>query len=348
MINTIAITAAEIISPLGIGLDNFIGNLTSINKKYQEPADFDNTITNILQKNLSLNSFESNLSKYLLLTSVLLRKKINKPLNNIIVGSALSSLSSIYTFEKMAQNKGYYGINPGTFPDTVLNVPACRIALLEKKLTLAETISAGLCSGLDAIGMGCCYLNNNPSLHEIICGGGDEYNKELKYIFNTNHGFYGFDKGAALFQLKRLKTARQEKTTILAEIVGYRTNQNNDINKNIEENIRNILAKSKIIKSDIDLILTNKNKLNKKIDTAEEKAIEKIFGKEQPRLAVKKYTKECLGLSGPIQIIIASLFFQNQKFNLFNLKKKKNNIILINNINPDGRISTIILKKHGK
>ncbi len=346
--SSIAITAAEIVSPLGIGLDNFIKNLASVNQQNQKSENFENIVTNLLQKSIPLNSLESNLSKYLLLASVLLKKYLEKPLKNIVIGSALSSLSSIYTFERSAQEKGYYGINPGAFPDTVLNIPACRIALTEKKLTLCETISSGLCSGIDAIGMGYFYLNNNSSLHEIICGGGDEYNKELKYIFNPSKKFYGFGKGAALFQLKRTKTAVKEKTPIMAEIIGYRTNQNNNIYKNVEENIKDILNENKLTYSDINLILTNKNNLNPEIDTAEQNSIEKIFGKEQPTLAVKKHTKEGLGLSGPLQIIVALLIFQNKRLNNLNLTTNKHKTILINNINSDGRISTIILKKYEK
>lgn len=336
---SIAITGAEIVSPLGIGLDSCSYVFSSTRKKYKQNDTklFEEKVTDLLKKTHPQNVDSSKLSKYLLLTSYLLKEKLNIPIQNIVIGSALSSLSSIYAFEKTAQTKGYYGTNPQSFPDTVLNIPACRIALREKTLALCETLSTGICSGLDAVGMGCTYLNNNTKLASVICGGADEYNKELYYIFNPDQKFYGFGEGAALFKLERTPDALKHKKSILTEIIGYRTNQQADIMMNIETNIKNVLNENNIKPEEIDLIMNNKNGLSSIIDQYEQQALNKIFGTAKKTYTIKKQTGECLGLSGPLQILAAISFFQ------------KNNTIktvLLNNINPDGQITSLILKKH--
>ncbi len=92
---------------------------------------------------------------------------------SLFLGTMYGPLNSIHEFDSVSVNKGALYVNPGLFPNTVLNSPACQTGIHYKLSKPIYTISNGITSALDAVGLGYLHIAGNlcPA---ALTGGVDE------------------------------------------------------------------------------------------------------------------------------------------------------------------------------
>lgn len=146
--------------------------------------------------------------------------KIEKGENNdygVVLGTQFSALDSIHQYDMEALEKGALAVNPGLFPNTVLNSPACQVSIQCSLAGPVYTVCNGLTSSLDAIGMGYNFVRTGLS-SMVMAGGVDEIT-ELQAMMKSSDKDLGEAGGFLLLESE--ETIAENKK--LAETVGYKS-----------------------------------------------------------------------------------------------------------------------------
>jgi len=146
--------------------------------------------------------------------------KIEKGENNdyvVILGTQYSAIESIHNYDMEALNKGALAVNPGLFPNTVLNSPACHVSIQCSFAGPVYTVCNGLTSSLEAIGMGYNFIRTGLS-SMVLAGGIDEIT-ELQAMTKSNDEDLGEAGGFLLLESEKTIAANKK----LAEIIGYKS-----------------------------------------------------------------------------------------------------------------------------
>ena len=168
--------------------------------------------------------------------------KIEKGENNdygIILGTQFSALESIHNYDMEALEKGALAVNPGLFPNTVLNSPACQVSIQCSFAGPVYTVCNGLTSSLDAIGMGYNFVRTGLS-SMVMAGGVDEIT-ELQTMMKNSDKDLGEAGGFLLLESEKTITDNRK----LAEVIGYKSRSLNEEQKgSLVETVSNLVIES--------------------------------------------------------------------------------------------------------
>ncbi|MBI4845974.1 MAG: beta-ketoacyl-[acyl-carrier-protein] synthase family protein [Candidatus Omnitrophica bacterium] len=253
----IVITGIGIVSPIGIGKDEFWKNLFAGKSGIKPITLFDTSnfkvkvggeITDFAPKEIlnEKNIMDLDRATLLLLSASKIALddaglKINEDNTcrcGVSVGTTFGNLNSISKFNKESFSEGPRYANPSVFPSTVGNSCASRISIKFKIKGFNATISTGMCAGLDALEYAgdCLELER---AEKVLAGSVEDLNRrtflglyKLGYLSGVNGGAplsCPFDKrrdglvfaeGATIFILQGMDIAKDEKKHIYAEILG--------------------------------------------------------------------------------------------------------------------------------
>lgn len=146
--------------------------------------------------------------------------KIEKGENNdygVILGTQFSALDSIHQYDMEALEKGALAVNPGLFPNTVLNSPACQVSIQCSFAGPVYTICNGLTSSLDAIGVGYNFVRTGLT-SMVLAGGVDEITELQSMMKNSD---MDLSEAGGFLLLESEKTI--EGNEKLVEVVGYKS-----------------------------------------------------------------------------------------------------------------------------
>lgn len=248
----------------------------------------------------------------------------------VSLGSTMGSVWSISEFDKEALREGPRAVNPGLFPNTVINSPASHISISFNIQGFNSTISTGFCSSLDAI----YYAMNMISLYEynvVLAGGIEELceqtykgfykighlagsrpgKEEVNCPFDKRRNGIVFGEGACIVVLEELGYALDRGTQIYGEVLGYGTyfdpESNNIYNPKATgaiEAIKFCLGDSNIGPDEIDYIAASANS-TLDCDVMETKAVKSVFGaraKNIPISSIKSMIGESFSAGGAMNL----------------------------------------------
>ena len=248
--NRVYITSKEI----------FIGNKTnSDQEEYKiEVAQYEPMLEYLQTRNvdriskISLAAATNTLMKRSVIGS---NFKIEKGEDNdygIVLGTQYSALESIHNYDMEALNKGALAVNPGLFPNTVLNSPACQVSIQCSFAGPVYTVCNGLISSLDAIGIGYNFVRTGLS-SMVLAGGVDEIT-ELQTMMKDNHKDLGEAGGFLLLESE--KTIAKSKK--FAEIIGYKSKSlNKEERISLAESTSNLIIDAMTSEDNKDIDATN-------------------------------------------------------------------------------------------
>ncbi len=133
----------------------------------------------------------------------------------ILFGTQFSALDSIHNFDMEALKNGALAVNPGLFPNTVLNAPACQASIHCRFAGPVYTVCSGPLSTLDALGIGYNLIRSGVT-SMVLAGGADEA-EPLHCAMQNNKKEKG--EAAGFLLLESADTIHCG--TPLAEIAGY-------------------------------------------------------------------------------------------------------------------------------
>ena len=319
------ITGIGVVSPLGIGHQDFWNNLVSGNSaiapmecldlsKYEckngaevkglNPEEFLgrkglrylNNGTKFLGSSAKMAVDDANL-------------EIDEELSNhtgILIGSSLGNFSQTTDYFHDIIREGPSEVSPMKSYDVALNSSVNYVSVFFKMKSFARTISSGFTSGTDAIGNAVKLIQNGKA-KVIIAGGVEQISLDLYMIFYMQKMLAGneismpFDKsrdgfimseGSYVFVMEDAEHALSRGARIYGEISGYGSlfsgNRNSDIENRIEKagnTMKSCIEDAGITTDDIDLINANGNS-GKLSDLIEARAIKELFGKKGEEIPV--------------------------------------------------------------
>lgn len=157
----------------------------------------------------------------------------------VSIGTTFGSLHSISQFDREGLIEGPKFVNPSHFPNTVLNSPASQVSIRFKIKGFNTTISTGFCAGLDAIYYASDFIKLNRA--DVVLAGGVEELCEETFLGFHNLGYLSglngsepiccpFDarrngivlsEGTVVLVLEDLEHALRRGAEMLAVVMGY-------------------------------------------------------------------------------------------------------------------------------
>lgn len=198
----IVITGLGVVSPTGIGKDEFWNNYFT-NVSGIKPITLFDTSTYRCHHAGEISDFQPekylgpkglrNLDRTTLLALVAAKLAIedakleitdeNRNDIGVVLGSTMGSVHSISEFDKVGLREGPRYVNPALFPNAVINSPASQVAIRFGLRGLNSTISTGFSASLDAIGYAMDMLRLGR-VKTLLVGGVEEL------CIQTFLGFY--------------------------------------------------------------------------------------------------------------------------------------------------------------
>ena len=181
--------------------------------------------------------------------------KIEKGENNdygVVLGTQFSALESIHNYDMEGLERGALAVNPGLFPNTVLNSPACQVSIQCSFAGPVYTVCNGLTSSLDAIGMG--YNLVRTGLSSMVLAGGVDEITELQAMMKSSDKDLGEAGGFLLLESDKTMAANKK----LAEIIGYKSKAlSKEERASLVESISNLVIGATTSGDNIDIDTKN-------------------------------------------------------------------------------------------
>lgn len=253
----IVITGIGVVSPIGIGKNEFYQNLR-IGTSGIKPVTIFDTASLSSKMAGEISNFDAeailgvkglrNLdrtTKFALCAAklslddaklVICSENCNRM--GVALGSTMGSIRSISEFDKEGLNNGPRAVNPALFPNTVINSPASQISIKFNIKGFNTTISSGFSSSLDALAYARTFLLENrvdavlvggaeelceqtfKGLHKIGFLSGSRGGHELCAPFDKRRNGAILGEGSVIFVIERYESARKRKAFIYAKVDG--------------------------------------------------------------------------------------------------------------------------------
>jgi 3-oxoacyl-[acyl-carrier-protein] synthase II len=208
----IVVTGIGVLSPIGIGRDNFAEALLQGKTGFREIDLFDATpyrvkiagqITDFdpgsflgkknlrtLDRSTTLISTATGLA---LDDAKLSISESNTHDIGVAVGTTFGSLHSISQFDRVGLIEGPKCVNPSHFPNTVINSPASQVSIRFKIKGFNTTVSTGFCSSLDAVSYAADFIRLKRT-NVVLAGGVEELCEETFLGFHSLGCLSGMDE----------------------------------------------------------------------------------------------------------------------------------------------------------
>lgn len=257
MARTVVISGIGIVSPIGIGRDNYWEGLSQGKTGFREITLFDTSPFHVHQGGeiadfdpLSLLGKKGlrdlDRSTRLICSAAKLaiedaRLEItedNTHSTGVSIGTTFGSLHSISQFDRSGLVEGPKAVNPSHFPNTVINSPASQVSIRFKIKGFNTTISTGFCASLDALSYAVDFIQLNRAdvvlaggveelceetfmgFHALGCLSGRDGSGPLCCPFDARRNGTILSEGAAVLVLEEEKHALDRGAAILARVAG--------------------------------------------------------------------------------------------------------------------------------
>jgi len=336
--NRICITGIGVVSPIGIGKEEFLFSLKEGRSGIEEIEAFDTHFSHSKKGGMipsfhpkdfipvskirrldRASQFAIAASKLALADAHFSVTRENSSRVGVVLGSGFCGLSSSEEFHRGQVLKGFLDLNPMLFPNTVPNAPSSYVSIELGIQGVNSTLVQSFCTAEAAIIFACDQLRRRRA-DLILTGGVDELSEFLfrgfseLHLLATDRG-YGeksrpYDKmrnglvlgeGAGLLVLEREEQVRSRGGRIYGYILGYSLvgkSSRSDPSEDFGRSIKMTLEGREGISVDY---LSGAGNSSKDLDASEAKGVKKIFQTQSHRIpvsSIKSMTGEAIASGG--------------------------------------------------
>jgi 3-oxoacyl-[acyl-carrier-protein] synthase II len=163
----------------------------------------------------------------------------NSHATGVSIGTTFGSLHSISQFDRTGLIEGPRFVNPSHFPNTVINSPSSQVSIRYKIKGFNTTISTGFCASLDAFSYAADFIHLNRAdvvlaggveelceetfagFYQLGCLSGKDGSEPISCPFDARRNGIILSEGAAVLVLEDEGHALNRGATILARVLGY-------------------------------------------------------------------------------------------------------------------------------
>jgi 3-oxoacyl-[acyl-carrier-protein] synthase II len=334
----ICITGIGVISPIGIGKEEFLSSLKNGKSGIEEIKEFDTRFSRS-KKGGTIRSFHPKefmpaskirrldrasqfaiaASKLALADAHFSVTRENSSRVGVVLGSGFCGLSSSEEFHRGQVLKGFLDLNPMLFPNTVPNAPSSYVSIELGIQGVNSTLVQSFCTAEAAMFFACDQLRKGKA-DLILTGGVDELSEFLFRGFSElhllatdpGHGEKScpYDKmrnglvlgeGAGLLVLEREAHARSRGGRIYGYILGYSLvgkSSKGDPSEDLGRSIKMTLKGKEGVSIDY---LSGAGNSSRVLDALEAKGVKKTFQTQSLRIpvsSIKSMTGEAIASGG--------------------------------------------------
>ncbi len=258
MKRTVVISGIGVLSPIGIGRDNYWEGLFQGKTGFRDITLFDTAPLQIhsagelagfdplsLLGKKGLRDLDRSTrlicsaAKLALEDARLQITEENTHSAGVSIGTTFGSLHSISQFDRSGLIEGPRFVNPSHFPNTVINSPASQVSIRFKIKGFNTTISTGFCASLDALSYAADFIHLNRAdvvlaggveelceeaflgFHKLGCLSGTDGSEPRCCPFDARRNGVLLSEGAAVLVLEDEDHAINRGAAILAQVLGY-------------------------------------------------------------------------------------------------------------------------------
>jgi 3-oxoacyl-(acyl-carrier-protein) synthase len=250
------------------------------------------------------------------------------PRAGVCGSTAYGSVEAMTELHRVAVLENPRYLNPGKFPNTVINAALGYVSIWHDLRALNATVCNGNCGALDAVLCAETYLTSERA-DAILVGGAEAMHEGLYLAFHRMGALARGDEpyapglgdsrgmrlgeGAMLAVLERVETARARGARIEATVVGYGTSFEPPGSEamlvhvhpdSIERAVRAALVDANLAPGDVDVVASCANGVPL-YDAAEREALRRVLGEGACVATPKSYFGETLGASGAFGLAAA-------------------------------------------
>lgn len=338
MMDRLCITGMGVISPIGIGKEDFLSSLRNGRSGIEEIKEFDTHFSHSKRGGLvrsfhpkdfipaakirrldRASQFAIAASKLALADAGFSVTQENSSRVGVVLGSGFCGLSSSEAFHRGQVLKGYLDLNPMLFPNTVPNAPSSYVSMELGIQGVNSTLVQSYCTAEAAILFACDQLRKGKA-DLILTGGVDELSEFLFRGFSefqflaTDQGqgerSCPYDRmrnglvlgeGAGLLTIESEKHAQSRGVKSYGYILGYSlvgTSSQGDGSEDLERSVKRTRRGRENISIDY---LSGAGNSTKELDALEAKWIKKAFPAEYlkiPVSSIKSMVGEAIASGG--------------------------------------------------
>src|SRR5512136_1939436 len=350
MNNRLCITGIGVVSPIGIGKEEFFSSLKSGRSGIEEIKEFDTHFSrskhggvvrsfrarefipaNKIRRLDRASQFAIAASKLALADAEFTVTHENSSRVGVVLGSGFCGLSSSEEFHRGQVLKGYLDLNPMLFPNTVPNAPSSYVSIELGIEGVNSTLVQSLCTAEAAIFFACDQLRKGRA-DLILTGGVDELSEFLFRGFSELHLLATdggdrerscpYDKmrnglilgeGAGLLVIENEEHARSRGARIYGYILGYSLvgkSVKGDGSEDLNRSIEMVLKGKEGAPIDY---LSGAGNSSKALDALEAKGVKRTFSAKYlgiPVSSTKSMTGEAIA-SGGVRMVANILSMEN-------------------------------------
>jgi 3-oxoacyl-[acyl-carrier-protein] synthase II len=350
MSDRICVTGIGVVSPIGIGKEEFLSSLKKGRSGIVEIKEFD-TYFSRSKKGGVIRSFHpkdfipaskirrlDRASQFAIAASKMALADAQFPVTEenssrvgVVLGSGFCGLSSSEEFHRGQVLKGFLDLNPMLFPNTVPNAPSSYVSIELGIQGVNSTLVESFCTAEAAIVFACDQLRKRKA-DLILTGGADELSEYLFRGFSELHLLatdpgYGekscpYDKmrnglvlgeGAGLLVIEREEHAKSRGVRIYGYISGYSLVGKSFQGERSEDLGRSIKITLKGIEDARIDYLSGAGNSSRVLDALEADGVKKTFRTQYPQIpvsSIKSMTGEAIA-SGGMRMVANVLSMEN-------------------------------------
>jgi 3-oxoacyl-[acyl-carrier-protein] synthase II len=346
----ICITGIGVVSPIGIGKEEFLSSLKNGKSGIEEIQEFDTRFsrskkggvirsfhpkdfipTSKIRRLDRASQFAIAASKLALADAQFTVTQENSSRVGIVLGSGFCGLSSSEEFHRGQVLKGFLDLNPMLFPNTVPNAPSSYVSIELGIQGVNSTLVQSFCTAEAALCFACDQLRKGKA-DLIVTGGVDELSEFLFRGFSElhllapdqGHGEKSrpydqlrnglvLGEGAGLLVIENEEHARSRGVRIYGYILGYSLvgkSLKSDGSEDLSRSIKMALKGKEGTSIDY---LSGAGNSSKVLDALEAKGVKKTFPTQHfqiPVSSIKSMTGEAIA-SGGVRMVANVLAMEN-------------------------------------
>jgi 3-oxoacyl-[acyl-carrier-protein] synthase II len=350
MVDRICVTGVGIVSPIGIGKEEFLSSLKIGKSGIEEIKEF-NTDFFPSKKGGVIRSFHPKdfipaskirrldrasqfaiaASKLALADAQFTVTQENSSRVGVVLGSGFCGLSSSEEFHRGQVLGGFLDLNPMLFPNTVPNAPSSYVSIELGIQGVNSTLVQSFCTAEAAVSFACDQLRKGKA-DLILTGGVDELGELLfrgfsdLHLLATDEG-HGeksrpYDKmrnglvlgeGAGLLVIENEEHARSRGARVYGYILSYSSTGKSSRGDGSEDLNRCVKTALKGRESTSIDYLSGAGNSSRGLDALEAKAVKKAFPTQYPQIpvsSIKSMTGEAIA-SGGMRMVANALSLKN-------------------------------------
>lgn len=238
----------------------------------------------------------------------------NRERIGVIFGTGMGPMESMENFFRPLLEEGAHAANPAVFPNTVYNAAGGQVAMLVGATGPASTITVGHAAGSSAISYAYDLVSAGRA-DAVVAVAADTLTDTVIRGYREsgflNDGFALSEAGIALV-LERLSSARARGARIYGEVLGYAVTsdgrgvgQVDPLGCGIERAMQLALERAGKTPADVTEIWSSATGHGAS-DAAEQEAIQRVFGSQEPRVvSPKRLFGEPIGAGGALNTALA-------------------------------------------